>query len=381
MITVNASLFQRQQSTSSFFEGHLPSSAHAKVAGNRHGQDDQAGLYAFNRAMQESVGVEFKRPVTPVAEAFDVDDVVDTVMAHVNKRIEQAAASGASDRDLQSMMDAARKGVEKGFGQAREELDALGKLDEALGEKIDAAEEGIYQGLDDLEDYLFGVEDMDVEDSDAVSGGESTGAVVERESQFYRQKNSFAFEVMTQEGDRVTVQAFSAQGQSSSRFYASNGQREVSMEAYASFESSGFALEVEGDLNDAELAALEDLFTQVNDLADTFYEGDLDTAFNMAMDLTSDADQIAQFSLNLRQSEVAGYRYSGARQGGYDAPMLPRGLAQPLQDYAGGLRDSVESAKAFQNPLQLVENLMEQLDSGERMAPLNSPLFKLLDQA
>ncbi len=381
MITVSASLFQRQQSTSSFFEGNLPSSAQAKVAGNRFGQDDQAGHYALNRALKESVGVEFKRPVTPVAEAFDVEEVVDTVMAHINKRIDQAVSAGASDSELQSMMEAARKGVEKGFGQARDELDALGKLDEALGEKIDAAEEGIYQGLDDLDDYLFGVEDMDVEDSEALPSGDKMGAVVERESQFYRQKNSFAFEVMTQEGDRVTVNAFSAYGESSSRFYASNGQREVSMDAYSSFESSGFALQVEGDLNEAEMAALEDLFAQVNELADTFYEGDLETAFNMAMDLTSDADQIAEFSLNLRQSEVAGYQYAGARLGGYEAPMLPRGLAQPLQDYANGLRESVESAKAFQEPLQLVQNLMEQLDSESKMAPFNSPLFKLLDQA
>lgn len=376
MITVSASLFQRQQTTTSLFEGPLA----AKVANARPDKEDQSGQYALNRALKESVGVEMKRPVPPVAESFDVDAVVDTVMSHVQKRIDEAAAAGATDDELQSMMDAAREGVEKGFGQARDELDALGKLDEALGEKIDAAEEGIYNGLNDLEDSLFGVDDMDVEeDSEVAEAKMIEGALVEYESEFYRQKNSFSFEVMTQEGDRVTINAYSASGESNARFYGTDGESEVSMEAYSSFESSGFSLSVEGDLNDDELAALEDLFSQVNDVADSFYEGDMETAFNMALELNSDADQIAQFSLNLRQSEVAGYQYAGAQAGGYESPMLPRGLAQPLQDYANGVREAVDTAQKFQNPLELVHNLMDQLDTQNKMNGINGPLFKLME--
>lgn len=375
MITVSASMFQRQQSSSAFFQGNLPSQAQTKIGGyGQGGQDDQAGHFTLNKALKESVGVEMKRPIPPVAETFDVDAVVDAVMAHVQKRIDQAAASGASDDELQSMMDAARKGVEKGFGQAREELDALGKLDEPLGEKIDAAEEGIYKGMDGLEDYLFGEGDMEIEESEALAG-----VSAQMESAFYRQKSSFAFEVMTQEGDRVTINAHNASGESGSSFYGTDGQSELSMDAYSSFEASGFSLSVDGDLNEAEMAALEDLFNQVNDVADSFYDGDMETAFNMALELTSDPDQIAQFSLNLRQSEVVGYQSTGYQAPGYETVGLPRGLAMPLQDHANGVRGAVDTARAFQNPLDLVQNLMDQLDTMGKMQGMNGPLFKLME--
>lgn len=379
MITVSASLFQRQQSTASFFENPLT----AKVASASADKDEQTGLYALNRALKESVGVELQRPVAPVAESFDIDSVVDTVLAHVQKRIDQAASDGANDDELQSMMEAAREGVEKGFGQAREELDALGKLDEALGEKIDAAEEGIYNGLNDLEESLFGVGDTDANESEATENGLAViGAALAAESSYTRQKNSFAFEVMTQEGDRVTISAFTDSTASSARLYGTDGESGVSMEAYSSFSSSGYSLAVEGDLNDEELAALENLFGQVNDVADMFYEGDMETAFNMAMELTSDEDQIAGYSLNLRQTEVSAYQYVGAQVAGYGEPVLPRGLAQPLQDYASGVRESVETAaQAFQNPLGLVKDLMDQLDTQDKMQGFNDAIFKMMGAA
>lgn len=367
MITVSTSLFQNTSNSSQFL--NMPS--HAKVASNQTQGDSQSGSFVLNQALKESVGVELSRPVAPVAETFDVDAIVSNVLEFVASRVDQAAMEGASEDELQGMMDAARDGVARGFGQAREQLEELGKLDDALGAKVTEAEDNIYAGLDDLSEALFGeVEDTDVQDADV------NAASLEIEQYAYRQKSSFSFEVLTQEGDRVTVSAYQAYGENSQSFNAQDGENQLAVESYSAFEAQGFQLSVDGDLNDAEMDALQSLFDQVNDLSETFYNGDLDTAFDMAMSLTSDADQIAQFSLNMRQVQTVAYQYAGYSQAGEG---LPKGLAQPLQSHAQGLLEAMDTAQVFQNPFELVQGLLDNFDGSGKMEPFNSALFDALE--
>jgi len=321
---------------------------------------DKFANQRLGQALKDNLGVDMppEKTVNENKSVFDIDAVIDTVMQQVGKRIDQARLSGASDDDLQSMFDAARSGVETGFKQAREQIDALNKLNEPLAEKIDAAEQGIYDGIDELEENTFNPQ------AEIIKAN-----TVEYAKTYERTNNSFEFELTTQEGDVVKIQAMSNYESYQEALSASGNGKE----RYASYSeqnnSSGFNLLVKGDLNDDEMAAIESLMSQVNDLADEFYTGDLGTAFDMAMNLTSDADQIAQFSLDLKQSQVSAYEY-GAMKGealgnngkGYETAKLPKGLADPLANFAQGVKEAYEEASQFANSRSLLENLFEQMD-------------------
>ena len=321
---------------------------------------DKFANQRLGQALKDNLGVDMppEKTVNENKSVFDIDAVIDTVMQQVGKRIDQARLSGASDDDLQSMFDAARSGVETGFKQAREQIDAINKLNEPLAEKIDAAEQGIYDGIDELEENTFNPQ------AEIIKAN-----TVEYAKAYERTNNSFEFELTTQEGDVVKIQAMSNYESYQEALSASGNGKEL----YASYSkqnnSSGFNLLVKGDLNDDEMAAIESLMSQVNDLADEFYTGDLGTAFDMAMNLTSDADQIAQFSLDLKQSQVSAYEY-GAMKGealgnngkGYETAKLPKGLADPLANFAQGVKEAYEEASQFANSRSLLENLFEQMD-------------------
>jgi hypothetical protein len=352
MLSFNSALFNK----SNLFSQPIQ----PRVMAEENLDQDKFANQRLGQALKDNLGVDMppEKTVNESKSVFDIDAVIDTVMQHVGKRIDQARSNGASDDDLKSMFDAARSGVETGFKQAREQIDALNKLDDPLAEKIDAAEQGIYKGIDELEEGTFNPQ------AEIIKAN-----TIEYAKAYERTSNSFEFELTTQEGDVVKIQAMSNYESYQEALSAQGNGKEL----YASYSEqnnrSGFNLLVEGDLNDDEMAAIESLMAQVNDLANEFYTGDLGTAFDMAMNLTSDADQIAQFSLDLKQSQVSAYEY-GAMKGealgnngkGYETAKLPKGLADPLANFAQGVKNAYEEASQFANSRSLLENLFEQMD-------------------
>lgn len=361
MITVASALFQK----SSVFAG-MQTHFQPKVMDQPQSNPDQLAHQRLNNALKDTMGIEAPTEVEPKQAVFDVDAVVETVMAHVAKRIDQARTNGASEADLKTLMNQARAGVETGFGQAREQIEALGKLNEGLAGKIDEAENSIYQNMDDFEENLF----KPVQDS--VSSNVQSAMILE---QYQSKKNSFSFELITQEGDKVRISASSDFSRYEKGSAAQNQSGSSLSYEFAQNQSSGFSFEVKGDLNEAEMTAIDDLLKQVNELSDEFYNGDLDTAFNMALEINSDKDQIAQFSLNLRQQQVSAQQFTGFQN--YEQPnRLPEGLMKPLGHFAAGLQDAAETAKAFQNPNDLLQQMFEQLDNNPKFHELLKPMLE-----
>lgn len=373
MLSFHSSFFQK----SSFFA----QSFQPRVMAEEKVDQDKFAFQRLSQNIKDNVGVELppEQSVSETESVFDVDAVIDTVMNHIANRVTQAKENGASDDELVSMLDAARSGVETGFSQAREQIEELGKMDDTLAANIDAAEEGIYQGIDGVEEELFATDDSDDDDVDVPAPPASE--TVEYASAYQRTKNSFRFNLTTQEGDTVTIKARSM-SESYAEMMRAEGE-EGSFEYLASeeYSRSGYRLQVDGDLNEEEMAAIEDLMAQVNDLADEFYNGDLGTAFDMAMELDSDPDQIAEFSLNLKQKQVSAYEYAGysAPVASYAEPELPRGIAQPLGNFADGVRNAFNTANTFAEPRNLLDNLFDQMDAGPKLSELLKPMFNALD--
>jgi hypothetical protein len=77
---------------------------------------------------------------------------------------------------------------------------------------------------------------------------------------------------------------------------------ELSVKARSSVKIS---FHVDGNLNAAELAAIQDVVAQVGALADQFFAGDLPAAFASAQDLNMDGSQLAKVGLRLSQRSSA----------------------------------------------------------------------------
>lgn len=383
MLSFQSTLFHHANSFSSRF--------HARVTPNENLSSNllsnqQFGQQQLGKQLKQTLGVDLspQQSVNPATNFFDVDAVVDSVLQFVGSRIEQRRAEGASEGELATMYDAARSGVETGFGQAREQIEALGKLDDSLADRINQAEQGIYQGIDKLQ--------AAGEESAADSLPASSLESVQYARVYERETNKFKFEVVTQEGDKVKISA-----RTDSRFYgeALTAQGENDSLAYSATEErnrSRYTLDVKGDLNADELRALDDLMAQVSNLSEEFFKGDVGAAFDMAMNLTSDAEQIAKFSLNLKQRQVSAYEIgsatftpaspsapspASARTAieNYQQPTLPRGLAEPLGHFVRGVHQAFNTAETFAQPQDLLRALFEKMDQQPKLLDLLEPVL------
>lgn len=137
-------------------------------------------------------------------------------------------------------------------------------------------------------------------------------AVSQQYQQSYAYSETMTLSLTTQEGDVVQVdfrqlyaqyQSYSKtagveEGPSGARYFESTEE----LEATAFEERFGFS--VQGDLNEDELSAIFDVFKAVDSLADEFFNGDVEAAFQQAQALEVDFAQIKNFNLDLQKTET-----------------------------------------------------------------------------
>ncbi|PZW43291.1 DUF5610 domain-containing protein [Pseudomonas sp. URMO17WK12:I2] len=259
---------------------------------------------------------------------FSPEKVADRVMGFVEQRLKSEAASGADPEKLQKLLDQARSGVQKGFDDARKMLDGMGLLKDKVAADIDDTFKRIEQGFAGL-DKLYGA-------APAASG--NSGVTPTTSDRFAAVAESFELNITTRDGDRLRVSV----AQASAAWSRTEGSGSQS----GSLQIGGWQVEVEGELDDQEKAALGKLFDQVQDLSNSFYSGDMAGAFDRAMALDMDSSQLASMSLRLTQTSVrqATDTYgSVSNQGGQPASATNGALT----DYAQGLLDALRTADAW----------------------------------
>lgn len=261
------------------------------------------------------------------ADSFDVDALVKQIWSFTSGRLAQAEASGASDKQMNSMWQAAEKGVKTGFSEAKEALEDLGQLDDALKMKIDTA-------FGQIMDKLSERDLSNVSNVDSQPKSETLPAAMDRRigvAQYERQ--TFSLDLKTNQGDTILIRSV-AENKSTlddQRFGSTSSTR------WTTASSNGFELIIKGDLNDQERADLDALLAQVNEVANEFYTGNYDTAFSMASDLSIDGSSLKTMDLNLTEvkSQAVGVYAAMAD----DRPTLPKGL-NALKEYADKLVDA-----------------------------------------
>ncbi len=252
-------------------------------------------------------------------KAFDVDGLVKNLWSFMQGRLAQAEASGASEAEMEKMWRAAEKGLKQGFGEAREALQAMNKMNDDLDAKIDSA----YQGLTDI------LESRDLSAKAPVTEAPEQEAVAtenRRISLYQYQEQSFALNLKTVEGDSIRIQVRNTE-EAGADFQRNQSGESLS---WGRTNSNDFQLTIEGDLNETERADLNALLADVNELANEFYDGDMELAWEQAQALSIDGTSLASMDLRMREVEAKGV---AAYQSANAESQLPRGL-ESLRDYA-----------------------------------------------
>lgn len=333
---------------------------------------------------------------TPVAKTppqfssakFDADAIAENVMGFVELHVRKAAEEGASEDEIAEMLDQAREGVSKGIAEAEDILTNMGMLTEEVSSGIDQAQTAINEGIDDLEEEF--IDSTESQGTPSVVYHESHHSMesIVAESfasrkpmnidipsiksaqsysqyQSYQLSNQFDLQITTQDGDVITLNAGYDYGKEEQ--YSAHRNRDGHEASYRSyeFESYNMSYSVEGDLDEGELAALDKFFDKVGELADTFYSGDMQAAFDLALSLDYDKSELASFALNLSHQET--YQMAEAYQKVADIPQGRRVQPQPAADPRASI---LEQLKPLQDYVQRLLDSMEELMEDEEELPL-----------
>ncbi|SFH77183.1 hypothetical protein SAMN05216206_0206 [Pseudomonas guineae] len=298
----------------------------------RNAADAQATL--ANR-LAERLGLE-PGSLAGKANDFSPEKVAGRILGFIEQRLQSEQAAGADTAKLQKFLDQAREGVEKGFAEARKILDGMGGLQGKVASDIDDTYQKIQDGFSGLSQRFN-------PDAALVEGSSSIAAYSER---FAAQADTFEMSVTTRDGDRlrISIAQASANWSQTGVVASSNGQGSsaVASSQSGSLQIGAWQISVEGELDDEERGALEKLFGQVQELSNKFYAGDLSGAFDRAMALEMDGEQLASMSLRLTQTTVrqATDTYSSvAQEGGQAASAVNKSLI----DYAQGMLDALRN--------------------------------------
>lgn len=276
------------------------------------------GLRVFSGAMAQNLSVDGKsaspsslekdtREEEKPASLFDFEKVARNVMRFVGGVIEGAARGGADDAKLSSLFSQARSGVAKGIAMA--EKDIGGFMNDEIAQGIGRSRELIGKGIDDLERRLLpgDMATSEVNQLGVSASNSSTGSLL----------------IRTRDGDELTlrfenVQQFNyaqqnrytstapAQAEEDGESAQSGTNVSASQSVlYQFFQKNGISFSLEGELDEDEMKAIADLVGKANDLADTFFGGELDKAFEDALKLGFDDKELVGYALQLTRTQQA----------------------------------------------------------------------------
>lgn len=242
---------------------------------------------------------------------FDFQTVADNVLQFVTGRLGAARADGKSDDDLTGMMEQARKGIDKGFDEAKRLLGRWATDDEEIKSGIDQSYQLIQAGLDEFEKEFFGkVSPTDMGAAEMASRQQGT------------------LEIQTRDGDRVVLR-FNDSWQMKSQ--SGEGGSQFSLKS-----SQSFSFSLEGDLSSEEMDSIGMLIKGIDELAGNFFSGDFEDLLEKASELQLDDSQLASYSLKLKQSVKLSQTYQGAHS--------LQDLLKPFADYLPKLEQVQQQA-------------------------------------
>ena len=274
--------------------------------------------------------------------AFDFEKVASNVLKFVGGVVRGAAKSGADEAQLTDLLGQARSGVAKGIALA--EKDLAGFMNPEITDGIRNSKEAIGEGIDNIEKEVLS----------PFRGTMEVGASLSAQ---YAQLQSGGLKITTKDGDEVEIsfgQSRQYQYSASERITSSansNGDAnapatpESDVVARRSLnvqlsEYRGISFSVQGELDDDELGAISDLVKQITDVSKSFFNGDLDTALDKALNLGYDEKELADFALKLNSREVVSEKISAYKE-------VSDGNSSELKKYMRPIKEYMDELKSL----------------------------------
>ncbi len=367
---INSSMFTDNQSTKGKGQQQSlqsPISAGEMSAIYQRKASSSFNFSVVNRAVADKL--QHMDPSTPAFkndnnQLFDHEEVAKNVLSFVEKAVMKARGQGASDEKLNTMLADARRGVEEGFSQARDILTDMGQLSDSVNEGIDKSFELIDQGLTDFADRLFNNEPAQSTSVQPAAGSSSFAAAAVASSQLdYSLSKESSLTIKTRDGDEVQISfadmtRYQQSNHQAAAYTQSDGKESgsyVQQQESSYYRANGFSFSVDGELDDGEREAIAELVKDVGKLADEFFNGDLDKAFEQAMELGFDDSELSGFSLNMTRVEQVSVRQSFSGIADYQANAIPSGegggqpsaqqLMKPVEAYLADFIKFLEDAR------------------------------------
>ncbi|TMN77340.1 MULTISPECIES: DUF5610 domain-containing protein [unclassified Pseudoalteromonas] len=325
------------------------------------GKELAAKVLGDKMAEQLGLPVQEKKAEKPL---FDFEEIVKNVLDFVTGAVNKAKADGADDDKLKGMLSDARKGVQIGIDDAVDELKESGVLNDETQEGINKSKEGIFNGLDEFEDNLF---------------NPMPASVGVTQAQYASLSNNAQYSFTTAEGDEVTISFADAfKSQSASSYQRGKGGEAFVSESSQSRELS-FSMSVNGDLNDKEQEAINELMENLQNVSKTFFSGDLDQAFEEAQELSLGNEQLVAFSMDLRQTKTV------AAIKGYEEnkPAPEKVIADKIAPFNDDLREAFSKAAELdiQNQLSgIMQWLNEDQSEIDKLVDYTKAMFENLNK-
>lgn len=232
------------------------------------------------------------------ADDFTPEKVSERILGFVSNRI-----LSEDDNDKQKeLMAKAREGIERGFAEARDILESLSVLNGKVKEDVDSTYDLIQQGLDRLDKEINGIliEDAIAEqDEDAPSRIQQASM----QSSFSRDEST-KIEITTNDGDKILIDLFKQQSAQSAQRFMQNEDGSVFSQSRSISASTGISYQVQGELDEDEQKAIDDLLKDIAKVSDHFFSGNVQQAFKKAMEMDFDSEELTRFSLDLSYQET-----------------------------------------------------------------------------
>lgn len=282
---------------------------------------------------------------------FDVDAVVKTIFDFVSNGIAKAKESGASDEKLQEMFEQAQEGVNRGLDEALAELEDLSMLTDDIENGVAQTRSQFGENLEQLKQSYFPEESATSEITQRyISAGQTYG-------------ESSALELITKEGDKVSISFNQQQGAGFSYAQQSNENSYSQNLSVGAYSSKSFSYTVEGDLSDDEKAAIGELMSQIAEVQESFFSNNIEEAYQRVSALNVDFNQISAVSLELTQTQTI------ATQSYKSIENLDSGKSN-----LASIKDDIDKMTSFMDQLKMLRE-----DAQEKFKINNGQLVSLMN--
>lgn len=347
-------------------------------------QSNKESFTFFYRSTHQSVSQSIGSEQSPLQKEMSEkeleqqdqrsDAAANNILKFIEQRLQLDKQDGATTEELSSRIDAALEGFTTGYEEANEILEQLNLLNPELESEISSTQSKVLEGIEQLKQtYLLETPEntdgsQDEEETVSTPSPRTSLSRTESYSQgsSVSQSQEFSFDLVTADGDKVTIYASSLAAMQSESGYSSTNQNgnlvEMAYQSFSSVQESKFGFSVEGDLDEDEIKAINDLLNNVNDLASDFYSGDLETAFNKAMKMDYDATEISEFSISLTQIQ----NFTAYKAYQTDSPISDTNAfneLKPLTDFTKNIQATLESLNSlFEEPKGLMSEIAKYMN-------------------